>query len=227
MKPLTKLCLWLALALMLAACRDSSSDNDDSDTAPEPETGPQPIYPGLVVNPTFELREDTQFLDRPWSFTQHATADSYTYEIENEALKLIRTGHEPWGQISQRIATTEFAGERMRYSAWLKASLDDSFEPGFETTGLAISVYGRSANPMAGSSLLFSRDSAVPVEFGNYGWARHDLEFDLPDHASHVEIRFRLTRGGWIKVKHPSLLPIDAEPKSGPITQEPAEKSRQ
>lgn len=212
MNKFNSICLWLTLALALTACRNSGTDETETDNGADREVVPQAIDPGLVQNPGFEYREGTEFLERPWSFTQHATTDSYVYEAENGVLTLTRIGHEPWGQVFQRVNVGDYAGQTLRYSAWLKAHFDDSFEPGFEPTGLAVSVFGRGEGMMAGQRLLFSRDSAIDIEYGHYGWARHDLEFDLPDNATRVEIRIRLTRGGWMKAQYPSLQPLASDP---------------
>ena len=210
---------YLTLAATILACSDSPSSKQDPDRmVAEPVTLPEPIEPGLIVNQGFAFREGTETLERPWTSTQHAGPQSYRYEVNDGALKLIRIGEEPWGQVFQRVAVSEHGGERLRFSAWLSASLDNSFEPWSESTGIAVSVFTTAPGPMGtgGTRFAFSEDNAVPIELGDYGWARHDVEFDLPENARWVDVRIRLTRGGWIKAKYPSLQILESNSEETP-----------
>ena len=189
--------------VLLAACAPAGSSN---------EAAAAPSEPGLLQDPGFH-RIEGRHAEPLWRLTQHAGPVSYTAKAEQGVVRIERVGGEPWGHFAQVLEDDGLAGQWLEFSAELRAELDDSYGEPMQPTGLAVLVRGRlpADPPMLGMRILHASDVDFDLQPGSHGWRRHVYRFQVPEAVSlQVKLAVQLTHGGWIEMRNPSLVAVDA-----------------
>jgi hypothetical protein len=127
--------------------------------------------------------------------------------------RIERIGGEPWGHFAQVLQDDSLAGQWLEFSVELRAELDDSHGPPMQATGPTVLIRGRlPTDPtFLGLRILHAQDADPALEPGIHPWRRHALRFEVPKAvALEITVAVQLTHGGWIELRNPSLVAVDA-----------------
>ena len=149
------------------------------------------------------LLSDTAFTelkanDSPWFYNQHAGERSFLLTSEAGTLTLQRVGDEPWMILRQTVASDQFAGATVRFSAKLKG--DIATQPrlhGFEhKAGLYFNI-GQRRDPVMADHVPNS---------GEWEWQMVSVSRVIPEGESEIQVGFVHQGGGTLWVKEPELV---------------------
>ena len=136
--------------------------------------------------------------DSPWFYNQHAGERSFLLTSEAGTLTLQRISHEPWMILRQTVASDQFAGATVRFTAQLKG--DVPTQPrlhGFEhKAGLYFNIGLRRDPVMA---------DHVPNS-GEWEWQTVSVSRVIPEGESEIQVGFVHQGGGTLWVKEPELV---------------------
>jgi hypothetical protein len=173
---------------------------------------PQPHDPGFLLGPEFGTREGER---RAWTFSHHASTDSYELTVDQGVAAIRRVGPEPWAFFAQTLpedSIEQLAGRRLVFSVELRGQLDTAeWGKPFEPTGLLAKMWqrpgagGRRAHALLGSERSHSERLAIPGDASLPDWKRHTLEFDTPESLSRLQIAVVMSTGGTLEIRNPSL----------------------
>ncbi|NEZ05050.1 hypothetical protein G4Y73_12915 [Wenzhouxiangella sp. XN201] len=190
----TRLLVTLAALLLIAGC------------------GPQPYDPGLLRSPGFGTAEGER---RSWTFSHHASTDSYELTIDQGVAAIRRVGPEPWAFLAQMLpegSIEQLAGRRLVFAVELRGQLDTTeWGKPFEPTGLLAKMWhrpgdgARGAHALLGSERVHSERLPLPGDASLPDWKRHTLEFDTPETLSRLQIAIVMSTGGTLEMRNPSL----------------------
>lgn len=148
------------------------------------------------VNMSFEEAPETPGGPPPgWWFIQHAGPPSFEFVLDDritkdgkKSLRIRRTGTQPFGLVSQRIAAEHYRGKRVRLSAFLRLENVES--------------YGRGAwRDMSGAVLMLRSQGVLddmrdrPLR-GTKPWTKVSVEIDVPPGAGSLEFAPMLSGTG-------------------------------
>lgn len=201
--------IFMALSvLFLIACSGASREQQQ-----EAEDVYIPPPGGLLVNPGFELAADGRM--QGWGLIQHAGPKSYIISSSGGVASIERIDEEPWGMLVQtfrRKDTQSMQGKVMEFSAEVSGEFTNAYGEPIKPAGLNVTVRGipAGANPLFGSSVLFSEVAPIVPIVGRSPWQRYSIQFDVPavDEASFIEIEVSvfMSYGGVMRVRGPSFV---------------------
>ena len=184
-----------AACLFSAGCHSDNSGEVDSDG-------------GLLVNPAFERGVDGAIMG--WAFNQHAGERSYRFDTDGGTLIIERVGRERWGQAVQTLSAAGLAGRTLEFSAEVSGELGDEAGAPSSPTGVGVRISGmRPGMPAAlGVAILSTFPGEPAIGVGDHDWTVQSVVFDVPDTATEIQLSFRLTLDGKLRVRNPRLIPV-------------------
>lgn len=177
----------LALCLLIAGCFNGDKS-------------------GLVQNPGFDRGPDGAI--ESWRFIQHAGRRSYSFESDNSILVIERIGPERWGQAIQTLSAAGRHGMTLEFSAEVSGDLDDASGAPSSPTGLGVRISGlRPGMPaVLGPSVLSAMSATPEIGPGKLEWTRQRVVFQVPEHATEIQLSVRLTLDGMLRIRNPRLV---------------------
>jgi len=156
-----------------------------------------------LVNPGFE---QPAVADQPipgWDTPVHADAHAYVFALDADvhhrgsaSARITRTGHEPWGMISQALATLALRGHTLELSAWMRTGNAD---------GAGAMLVMRTMAHGAVDQYVFQD----PTVAATTPWKRYSVRLAIPANStSVVEIGVMLQGGGTLWVDDVELVEL-------------------
>ena len=141
---------------------------------------------------------ELEVADSLWFYNQHAGERSFLLTSEAGTLTLQRISDEPWMILRQTVASDQFAGATVRFTAQLKG--DIATQPrlhGFEhKAGLYFNV-GQRRDPIMADHAPNS---------GEWEWQTVSVSRVIPEGESEIQVGFVHQGGGTLWVKEPELV---------------------
>jgi hypothetical protein len=180
--------LALAAVLCCVACAGHTADSASAVVVP-------------LVNSGFE---QPAVADQPipgWDTPVHADAHAYAFALDakvhhrgSASARITRTGHEPWGMISQALATPALRGHTLELSAWMRTGNAD---------GAGAMLVMRTMAHGAVDQHVFQD----PPVTATTPWTRYSVRLAIPaGSTSVVEIGAMLQGGGTLWVDDVALV---------------------
>ena len=147
-----------------------------------------------------------------WYSYQHAGPESYKISLDGEvahsgrqSARIDNIGPEIYGTLAQIVRGPQFAGKKVRFTAWLKTRgvTGNGWSKG---TGLALTAY-------AGGQTVGGTNFRKTAFGGTTDWSRHEATVVVPTGTERIDIEISLTGPGTVWVDDVTLEVLPAAPR--------------
>ena len=150
-----------------------------------------------------------------WTGIQHAGERSFRVSFDGPIAVIEKTGSQPWFLYRQRLRTTQFADQKMAFSAEVKltppsgVTMEQMETPG----GLRLSAMGSSGKP------ILRLESGVPAHSERDEWQLLQVVVQVPEATQALELSIFHESEGTLRVRNPSLREVDETSGKCPLNE--------